>query len=48
MVQKPGGYAFLDYTRLGLPITLIGLFLCPFIASRVWPMHAALHNATTS
>ncbi len=37
MVQKPGGYRFADYPKLGFPITLIGLFLCPAIAVAIWP-----------
>ncbi len=37
MVQKPGGYRFADYPKLGFPITLIGLFLCPGIAVLIWP-----------
>ena len=37
MVQKPGGYKFADYPKLGFSITLIGLFLCPGIAVLIWP-----------
>jgi di/tricarboxylate transporter len=52
MIQKPGGYSFLDYTKLGLPVTLIGLVLCPLIAMFVWPLQAAsplcLSNCTNA
>ncbi len=37
MIQKPGGYKFLDYIKLGGPVTVIGLFLCPALAMWVWP-----------
>jgi di/tricarboxylate transporter len=37
MIQKPGSYTFVDYIKLGLPVTLIGLFICPLIAMYVWP-----------
>ncbi len=30
MVYGPGGYRFLDFTRVGLPLTLIFTFLVPF------------------
>ncbi len=37
MVQKPGGYKFADYPKLGFPISLIGLFVVPGIAVAIWP-----------
>jgi Na+/H+ antiporter NhaD/arsenite permease-like protein len=36
MVQKPGGYHFADYPKLGFVISLIGLFLCPAMAMAVY------------
>lgn len=37
MVQKPGGYKFLDYPRLGFPLSLLGLFLVPGLAAGIYP-----------
>lgn len=42
MIQKPGNYQFLDYIKLGLPLTLVGLFLCPAIAMFAWPVSASM------
>ncbi len=47
MVQKPGGYKFADYPRLGLPITIVGLFLCPGIAVLIWPPNAVCVASAT-
>ncbi len=38
MIQQPGSYMFVDYIKLGVPVTLIGLFICPLIAMYVWPL----------
>ena len=31
MVYGPGGYRFLDFTRVGLPLTLIFTFIVPLL-----------------
>ncbi len=38
MIYGPGGYRFLDYTRLGLPLTLIVLAITLVVAPALWPM----------
>jgi di/tricarboxylate transporter len=37
MVYAPGGYRFLDYTRLGLPLTALVLLICTIVAPLVFP-----------
>ncbi len=37
MIQRPGGYKFVDYIKLGGPVTVIGLLLSPAIAMAAWP-----------
>ena len=36
MVYAPGGYRFLDYTRLGLPLTTVLTFLTPFLVMKIY------------
>ncbi|MDJ0730392.1 MAG: SLC13 family permease [Crocosphaera sp.] len=36
MVYGPGGYRFLDFTRVGLPLTLIFTFIVPFLIILVY------------
>lgn len=36
MVYGPGGYKFLDYTRIGAPLTLLLLFLTPFLIIKIY------------
>ena len=36
MVYAPGGYRFLDYTRLGLPLTLTLTILTPFLVMKIY------------
>ncbi|MBF2056174.1 MAG: SLC13 family permease [Cyanobacterium sp. T60_A2020_053] len=36
MVYAPGGYRFLDYTRLGLPMTITFSFLIPFLIIQLY------------
>jgi di/tricarboxylate transporter len=36
MVYGPGGYRFLDYARLGVPLTILLAVLCAFIAPLVY------------
>jgi di/tricarboxylate transporter len=38
MVYGPGGYRFGDYARAGWPLSLIFLFLCPWLVSRFFPL----------
>ena len=40
MIYGPGGYRFADYFRLGWPLTLIYLFLAPWVISRWFPLAA--------
>ncbi|MFN2431395.1 MAG: SLC13 family permease, partial [Gemmatimonadota bacterium] len=37
MIYGPGGYRFLDYTRVGAPLVLIFLILTTLLAPRIWP-----------
>ena len=37
MVYGPGGYRFQDYSRLGLPLTVLVLALTVFLVPRFWP-----------
>ena len=36
MVYVPGGYRFLDFTRVGLPLTLMFTFLVPFLVKSIY------------
>jgi di/tricarboxylate transporter len=38
MVYGPGGYRFLDYARLGLPVTIILAVICVLLAPIVFPL----------
>ena len=37
MVYGPGGYRFLDYTKLGIPLTILVLLICTIVAPIVFP-----------
>jgi di/tricarboxylate transporter len=37
IVYGPGGYRFLDYTRVGAPMTLLLLILCTILVPYFWP-----------
>lgn len=37
MVMGPGGYAFSDYLRMGVPLTILSGVLTVLIAPLVWP-----------
>jgi di/tricarboxylate transporter len=39
MVYGPGHYRFLDFTRVGLPLSLIFLVLATLLIPLVWPFH---------
>jgi di/tricarboxylate transporter len=36
MVYAPGGYRFLDYTRVGLPLTIVLTFLTPLLVIKIY------------
>jgi di/tricarboxylate transporter len=38
LVMAPGGYRFIDYPRLGAPLTLIVLVVGTFLIANVWPL----------
>jgi len=38
MVYSPGGYRFIDFTRIGLPLNLIFLILSVLIIPLIWPL----------
>jgi len=37
LVWGPGGYKFTDYTRVGLPLTLLIGLICIFVIPMLWP-----------
>lgn len=37
IVYGPGGYRFLDYAKIGFPLTVIMLILCVFLIPYFWP-----------
>jgi di/tricarboxylate transporter len=37
MVYGPGGYKFMDFPRLGLPLTVLVAILATLIAPQVFP-----------
>ena len=39
MVYGPGGYKFLDFTRIGVPLNIITWLLCSFLIPLIWPLH---------
>ena len=39
MVYGPGGYKFLDFTRIGLPLNVITWLLCSALIPLIWPFH---------
>jgi di/tricarboxylate transporter len=41
MVQGPGGYKWLDYTRFGLPLTLLCGVICCVLAPLIWPLQVS-------
>ena len=38
LVKEPGGYTFADYSRLGLPLSLIVLFVGTPLIAWAWPL----------
>lgn len=39
MVYGPGGYKFLDFTRIGLPLNLITWLVCSALIPVIWPLY---------
>ncbi|MEM9489841.1 MAG: SLC13 family permease, partial [Myxococcota bacterium] len=39
MVYGPGGYRFLDYARIGVPITILAALIAAAIIPIIWPFH---------
>jgi di/tricarboxylate transporter len=38
LVMGPGGYRFVDYFKLGLPLTLIALIVVAVLLPLLWPL----------
>ncbi len=39
MVYGPGGYKFLDFTKIGLPLNVITWLLCSALIPLIWPLY---------
>jgi di/tricarboxylate transporter len=39
MVYGPGGYKFLDFTRIGVPLNIITWLVCSALIPVIWPLH---------
>jgi di/tricarboxylate transporter len=39
MVYGPGGYRFLDFTRIGIPMNILTWLLCSALIPLIWPLH---------
>ncbi|MBT9244518.1 SLC13 family permease [Gemmobacter fulvus] len=39
MVYGPGGYKFLDFTRIGVPMNIITWLLCSALIPLIWPLY---------
>jgi len=37
LVMGPGGYRFMDYVKIGVPITIITMLVCVFLLPLFWP-----------
>jgi di/tricarboxylate transporter len=37
MVYGPGGYRFLDFVRVGLPMSIFTAIFCLLLIPRLWP-----------
>lgn len=48
MVQKPGGYHFGDYPKLGLVISIVGLVLCPALAMALYAPNQCFPGITNA
>jgi di/tricarboxylate transporter len=38
LVMGPGGYRFSDYTKLGIPLTILVLIVSLIVVPIVWPL----------
>ena len=38
LIMGPGGYRFMDYIKVGLPLTLVVLAITLFVLPQVWPL----------
>jgi len=38
LIMGPGGYRFTDYTKVGLPLTLVALMVVMLVLPLVWPL----------
>jgi di/tricarboxylate transporter len=38
LVMGPGGYRFIDYIKLGLPLSLVVLLVLMFVMPYFWPL----------
>jgi di/tricarboxylate transporter len=38
LIMGPGGYRFTDYTKVGLPLTLVALMVVVLVLPLVWPL----------
>ena len=39
LVMGPGGFKFMDYLKVGVPLVFIAMFLCLFIIPWAWPFY---------
>jgi di/tricarboxylate transporter len=39
MVYGPGGYKFLDFTKVGLPLNIITWLVCSALIPLIWPLY---------
>ncbi|MBL4927211.1 SLC13 family permease [Fuscibacter oryzae] len=39
MVYGPGGYKFLDFTKIGIPLNIITWLLCSALIPLIWPLY---------
>ncbi|WP_028324872.1 hypothetical protein [Desulfatirhabdium butyrativorans] len=37
LVMGPGGYRFIDYLKVGIPLTLMAMALCLWLLPIFWP-----------
>lgn len=42
MVFGPGGYRYLDYARIGLPLTFMFMIVATLLIPVIWPLYAAV------
>jgi di/tricarboxylate transporter len=37
LVMGPGGYRFMDYVKVGVPITILSMLVCVWLLPILWP-----------